>query len=460
VVLVFHDVTAERRLRSEMAYQAAHDPLTGMANRREFERRLEQVIHDSREDGGVHALLYLDLDQFKFVNDACGHGAGDEVLQQVGRLLREAIRSGDLLARVGGDEFAVILKDCPLTDAARLAQTICDRMELYRYVREDRRFRLGASIGVVPIDPRWIAVEAMIQAADSASHAAKEAGRNRVQVWTGSDNGLAVQQDERRWASRLDQALEEDRFRLFAQPIRDLGAGASGLDIEVLVRFVAEDGRLVSPGAFIPAAERFSLASRLDLWVLGRVVDLLLGRPDLGSLRGVSVNISGRSVCDRSFHAQAMALLRRAGPGIVRRLTFEITETSVVSHLADAEAFIRQVHELGARVVLDDFGAGATSFAYLRALDVDGLKIDGQFVQTLLSDPLSEATVRCFVDVARVLGIPTVAEFVDRPDLLEPLRRLGVKQAQGYLLGRPEPIEDLLSASPLPFREPEGVSGH
>lgn len=443
------DVTSMHRIRIELSHRAAHDALTGLVNRAEFEVRLQRLLHESQADGKGHALLYIDLDQFKLVNDACGHAAGDRLLQQVAGLLGQTLRSRDTLARLGGDEFAVILEHCSSVQALRVAREICQRMNDFRFVSSGQRFRIGASIGLVPLDRRWSTVGAVMQAADTSCYAAKENGRNRVHLWLDSDEGLRARHGEMQLATRLEQALDENRFVLYAQRIVPVATPAAGakLHAELLVRLRERDGALVSPGAFLPAAERFHLASRIDRWVLARGIELLRAQGDLSGIDMLSINLSGQSVGDRAFHRDAIALLSAAGPELCRCLCLEITETAAVTNMAEATRFIAQAHALGLRIALDDFGAGASSFGYLKSLAIDQLKIDGQFVRNLLDDALDDATVRCFQNVARVVGVKTVAEFVDRLEVLERLREIGVDYAQGFLLHRPEPAAQLLRAS-------------
>ncbi|EGF32026.1 PAS sensor diguanylate cyclase and phosphodiesterase [Oxalobacteraceae bacterium IMCC9480] len=447
VVLVFHDVTEQRRLSGEMSYRATHDALTGLVNRAEFETRLRRTLDKAHEESSEHALLYIDLDQFKLVNDACGHSVGDQLLQQVAKLLREAVRARDTLARLGGDEFAVILEHCPADQAQRVAQQICDRMEEFRFLHDERRFRIGTSIGLVPVDNRWANTAAAMQAADTSCYAAKEAGRNRVHAWFDTDQAMHARHGEMQWATRLEQALDEDRFVLYAQRIEALGEGSTGLHAEVLIRLLDSDGSLIQPGAFLPAAERFHMATRIDRWVLKRAMQQIQAMPDVNALDTLCINLSGQSVGDRAFHRHAIDALTEAGSAVCERICLEITETAAVTNMADAAIFIEQVRALGVRVALDDFGAGASSFGYLKTLKVDLLKIDGSFIRDVIDDPLDDAAVRCFVDVARVVGVKTVAEFVDRPEVLARVREIGIDYAQGFLLHRPEPVENLFGAA-------------
>jgi len=443
VVMVFRDVSEQRRLSLEISHRAAHDALTGLVNRGEFERRLGQTLESAQLREESHALLFIDLDQFKLVNDACGHAVGDELLKQVSRLLGECVRSGDLLARLGGDEFGAILKHCRLDHAQRVAQQICERMEAFRFEHDGRRFRVGTSIGLVPIERDWPDVATLMQAADTCCYAAKEAGRNRVHAWMNSDEAMLQRRDSMRWASRIESALDEGRFELWAQRIHPVlpQAGAS-THLELLLR-LREDGQCIAPGAFLPAAERFNLASRVDRWVLRRAFAWIEAHGEaFAHIDTLAINLSGQSIGDRAFHRYVSQLLRESSFDL-HRLCFEITETSAITALGDATAFISEMRRQGVRVALDDFGAGASSFGYLKQLPVDYIKIDGQFIRDLDRDPLNQATVRCFCQVAQVLGLATIAEFVDSERVFDALNALGVDYAQGYLLHRPEPLDAL-----------------
>ena len=442
-VLVFHDVSEQRRLSGEMSWRATHDALTGLVNRTEFEARLGRLLQTSQDKGGEHALLYIDLDQFKLVNDACGHAVGDQLLQQMARMLTDSVRTRDTIARLGGDEFAILMERCTVAQAQRVAQKLCDRMDDFRFVQEDRRFRIGMSIGLVPVDRRWQTTAAIQQAADTSCYAAKEAGRNRVHTWFDTDVAMRERQFEMQWTTRIEHALDEDGFVLYAQRLTPLKGRAEGVHAEVLLRMRQGD-TLVSPGAFLPAAERFHLASRIDRWVMRHVIDWMAALDDPARIELLSVNLSGQSVGDSTFHRWALELLARAGPRLCNALCLEITETAAVTNIADAAVFIDQVRAFGVKVALDDFGAGAASFGYLKTLRVDTLKIDGQFVRDLVDDPLDEVAVRCFADVAKVMGLTTVAEFVDKAPVLERLHEMGVDFAQGYLLHEPAPIDELI----------------
>jgi len=443
-VLAFHDVTEQRRQTRKIAYRAQHDSLTGLVNRSEFEIRLERALASAHSQGAIHTLMYIDLDQFKIVNDSCGHAAGDKLLQNVSSLLKGLVRSRDTVARLGGDEFALLIEHCTRQNAEHIGEQICNRLNDYRFVHEGKRFRIGASIGLVPIDAGWETPAAIMQAADQSCYAAKEAGRNRVHSWHEADASLQARQSEMRWATRLENAFDEGRFRLFGQCLAPLKAGDSGHHMEVLLRLEESDGTIIAAGAFFSAAERFNMATRIDRLVLKKVVDLLSGLPDLNGLNTICVNISGQSIGDRAFHREANSILKAAGLAVCQRICLEITETAAITNIPDAKHFIDQVNRLGVRLALDDFGAGAATFGYLKSLPIDILKIDGQFVRDLTNDPLNDAALRCFVDVARIMGVKVVAECVETESVLSRLKEIGVDYAQGYIFHRPEPIENII----------------
>ncbi|NII09313.1 PAS domain S-box protein [Oleiagrimonas sp. C23AA] len=447
-VMVFHDVTEQRRLSREMSHRAQHDALTGLLNRTEFEARLARLWSGIESDSATHALAFIDLDQFKIVNDTCGHAEGDRLLRQVAKLLTSAVRQSDTVARLGGDEFAVLMPRCPLEGAERVAATICTLVDNYRFAHEERVFRVGASIGLVSVDARWASVAAIQQAADAACYTAKENGRNRYEVWRESEQSLRARHGDMQWTSRIEQALQGNAFELYVQPIvavdalhgrKKPGADASRM-AEVLLRLPDGEGGVAAAAAFMPAVERFHFASRVDRWVLSHVLEWLAAGDSVEAVTMLTVNISGQSLGDRAFHAWALQMLREAGAATCRRLCIEITETAVVTHLADAAEFFLQCKELGVRVALDDFGAGSSSFGYLKRLKVDFLKIDGQFVRGMVDDPLDEVAVRCFAEAARVSRSQTIAEYVETPAVVERLHAVGVDFAQGYLPGRPMPL--------------------
>ena len=437
------DVTTEVALNAEILFQANHDHLTGLFNRRAFEICLSQCITKPREaEGPDHALLYIDLDQFKIVNDAAGHAAGDRLLVEVAGLLKPFQSPQASLARLGGDEFALLLPHCSVMQAEETAQLIIETFEVFRFQARNQQFRVGVSIGVVPLQEQSLRPDAVMQAADTSCFIAKESGRNRWHTWVEGNVDTMRRNQAMRWVTRLQSALDEERLVLHAQKIVPLDPTANtSLRVELLLRLREADGTLVMPGAFLPPAERFQLATRLDQWVLEKTLTML------GEVNSLALNVSGQSVVDASFLRTVDQLLARAGPEISRRLCFEITETSVITSVTSALTFISMVRKRGATVAIDDFGAGTASFGTLKSLEMTHLKIDGQFVTGVIDDPLDNVAVRSFVDAAAVIGLTTVAEFVESAPVLERLREIGVDYAQGYFLHRPEPFEAVLAGA-------------
>jgi|GEM_PF-2555803 len=437
------DMTTEATLRAELLHQASHDALTQLLNRRGFDACLSDRLAKPGQPG--HALLYIDLDQFKIINDAAGHSAGDRLLVQVARLLESLQGPGANLARLGGDEFGLILSDCSLKQAEAMAARIIERLEDYRFEAGDQRFRIGVSIGVVPLVSPWLP-DAVMQAADTSCFTAKEAGRNRWHTWAECDEDTINRNQAMRWATRLQRAIDEERLELHAQRILPLDpADGDGLQLELLLRIREADGALVMPGAFLPPAERFQIVTRLDQWVLQQAITMLSAQDSLEGIKRIGLNVSGQSVVDPSFLQAVDGLLALAGPAISSRLCFEITETAVITNVRAALAFIAIVTRHRSTVALDDFGSGMASFGTLKSLNVSHLKIDGQFVTGVIDDPLDDVAVRCFVEVAQVIGLRTVAEFVESEAVLQRLRQIGVHGAQGFHLHRPEPFERVLA---------------
>ena len=440
------DVTEHRRSTQAMLYRATHDELTAVLNRSEFEACLQQLLEHADERPGVHALMYIDLDQFKIVNDACGHAAGDQLLKQIANLLKQTVPDCSTIARLGGDEFGLLVNGGSIEQVRGIAQSICDRMDDYRFSHSDQRFRIGASIGLVQVENRWETTASLMQAADSACYVAKDEGRNRVHVWCDTDLAMTIRRDDMQWAARLEQSLDESQLVLVAQRLTNLKDNKLGLNAELLIRLKDGSGQLIRPSAFLPAAERFHLATRIDRWVLQETIELLENQSDLSMIEKLWINLSGQSVGDREFHRDALIMLENAGVDICRRICIEITETAAVTNIADATNFIGRLRSLDIDTALDDFGAGASSFGYLKSLPVDILKIDGQFISNLGENPLDAAAVRCFADVARVVGLKTVAEHVDSDSVLKTVRAMGIDYAQGFALHQPEPIPDLMQS--------------
>ncbi len=436
------DITERKRAEQTLSFQATHDALTGLINRSEFERRVGRVLETARTSQDKHALCYMDLDQFKVINDTCGHIAGDELLRQLGQLLTASVRKRDTLARLGGDEFGVLMEHCTLEQAHRVADDVRRAVEGFRFVWENRVFRVGVSIGLVPIVETSESITNLLSAADSACYAAKEGGRNRVHVYHLDDEVLAQRHGEMQWVARIDQALEEGRLCLWSQPIAPVVANADeGEHFEVLLRLVDEQEKIVPPEVFLPAAERYGLSSRLDRWVVGATFRWLHLSPQLlQRLYLCCINLSGTSLADEEFLDFIQEQFKQS-PVPPEKICFEVTETAAIANLTRAKTFMQVLKTQGCRFALDDFGSGLSSFAYLKTLPVDYLKIDGSFVKDIAEDEVSLALVRSINDVGKVMGKQTIAEFVENEAILEKLCEIEVDYAQGYGVAHPAPIE-------------------
>lgn len=447
LVLVFSDVSEQRRLAAEISHQARHDALTGLINRHEFERRLERIISTVQIDHSEHILCYLDLDQFKVVNDTCGHAAGDELLRQLAQLFSGKIRQRDTLARLGGDEFGLLLEHCSLVQAQRVAETLRQALAEFLFAWEDKSFRLSVSIGMVPINVTSGNLSDALQAADSACYVAKDSGRNRIHVYTPDDIELVQRHGELLWVNHLQEALEQNRFELHAQrivPVNPRGDGS--IHYELLLRLLDTTGKMLSPGAFIPAAERYNLAPRIDRWVIEHAFRAFNRHTHLlESLELIAINLSGASLSEPVLQT---FILEQLDQSIIpaEKICFEITETAVISNLTVADHFISVLKQRGCRFALDDFGSGLSSFAYLRNLPVDFLKIDGMFVKDIVDDLIDLAMVRSINEIGQLMGKKTIAEYVENEAILECLRSIGVDYAQGYGIARPRPLAELLTA--------------
>lgn len=444
-VLVFRDVSAQRELVSEISHRASHDALTGLVNRAEFEQRLQRALVQAHEHGREHALLYIDLDQFKPVNDSCGHAAGDRLLRQISALLQQGVRSRDTLARLGGDEFGLILEHCDLAQAERIANEVRTRIDQFRFVHLGRHFRVGASVGLVPLDARWSAIGEALQAADAACYAAKQAGRNRVSVWTDPDQRSPQQRQavDADWLPRLQQALADDGFVLFGQRIIALNGAEQHLQCEVLLRLPAPDGTLLAPAQFLAPAARLGLLTRIDLWVVRQILQVLARPGARLPVHTLSINLSGASILDGRFRDALMQLLAaHAADG--RRLCFEIGEAVALASPAETLGFITMLRTCGVRFAIDGFGHGVALLGLLRELPIDYLKIDASVMRGLAHDPAGQALVRCIHEIARALDRQTIAGHVEDDAVHAALARIGIDHAQGYLLHAPARLEQVL----------------
>jgi diguanylate cyclase (GGDEF)-like protein/PAS domain S-box-containing protein len=436
-VMVFHDVSKERRLHRALHYQASHDALTGLINRREFENRLTAAVESVRQDSASHqALLYLDLDQFKLINDTCGHPAGDQLLRQITGLLQSRVRNGDTLARLGGDEFGILLASCPLDQALRVAEQLRQAIRDYRFIWQDGVLAVGASIGIVEITADTPTVASVMSAADVACYSAKDLGRNRVQLY--KPDNMPERHREMHWVSKLTRAADEGRFELFYQPIVPISGNAVGREhFELMLRLRDESGVLVAPAEFIPAAERYNVMPAIDRWVVRQALERVVHRISSGiEPYTVAVNLSGTSLNDERFLEYLIAELSAVElvPGA---MCFEITETAAIANLGNVVYFMRELKARGCHFALDDFGSGLSSFMYLKNLPVDYLKIDGQFIEHVTRDPVDRSMVEAISQIGKAMGIQTIAERVESAEVLAELGRLGIGFAQGYHIARP-----------------------
>jgi diguanylate cyclase (GGDEF)-like protein/PAS domain S-box-containing protein len=438
-VAVLRDVSQQRKLARELSWQATHDPLTGLINRSEFERQIAAALRSARQQQHTHALLYMDMDRFKIVNDTCGHGAGDVLLQLLAKMLHRHMREADVLARLGGDELGALLLHCPLSQATRIADEIRQSIRDFRFVWDSRSFELGISIGIAPITPECTSTAELLVAADQACYVAKEHGRNRIHVYVDSDETLAQRHGDMMWLARLNDAFDRDRFRLFSMPIIDLRTPAIS-HREVLIRMADGGSGVILPGAFIPAAERYDLMASIDRWVIRAVCRHLQqargGQAQDGADKTVyAINLSGISIGDQELEQYIMDQFAEFAipPACI---CFEITETAVICDLPKAQDFMRRMRTLGCRFALDDFGSGVSSFGYLKSLPVDYLKIDGMFIQKIAQDAVNQVMVKAINEVGHAMGIETIAEWVEDEDSLRVVRELGIDYAQGHAIGR------------------------
>ena len=442
-VVALRDVNELRRLEQEMAYRATHDDLTGLLNRREFEQILANALHSSQVEGKEHTLLFLDLDQFKVVNDSCGHSAGDQLLVDITKCLGDMLRGSDSLARLGGDEFGILLIGCDKNDAKFIAEKLCQKVKSYRFYWQEQIFQVGVSIGIAPLLSADINSTAeATRAADAACYQAKESGRNRVYTYQENDQTLRQRKGEVKWLQTLKRALEEDHFVIYGQPIMPI-TNAPPL-IEVLLRMVADDGSLIAPGLFLPAAERYRLMEEVDQWVIKRSLAMIAKQDSEHPM--LSINLSGQSFS----HPRFLNFLVDAidGSGVPpERLCFEITETTAIANFVQAQQLINILKGMGCHFALDDFGSGMSSFSYLKKLPVDYLKIDGSFVKNMHLDQRDYAMVEAINNLGHVMGMKTVAEFVENDEIHQCLQRLHVDFAQGYGIAKPAPLENFLSTS-------------
>ncbi|HEC19769.1 MAG TPA: EAL domain-containing protein, partial [Gammaproteobacteria bacterium] len=441
VVLTFHDTTDVSLLAGRLSYQASHDALTGLLNRHEFEARLELAMAGCEMDGREHALCYLDVDQFKVINNTCGHIAGDELLKQLAARLRALLREEDSVARLGGDEFGLLLEDCPLAEAEAIAQKILAMAREFRFTWQDKSFNVSLSLGLVPINASSGSLTHVLSAADSACYVAKDQGHNHLHVFVPDDLALTRHRGEMQWLQHIREALDRDAFCLYQQRIQPLNgeAGVAGEDYysEILLRLRRDDGEIIAPGLFLPAAERYHLMPDIDRWVVSHALQILGRQADKPV--SYSINLSAQSLCDDSFLEFVLASLDHSAVS-PQRVCFEITETAAIANLARAMRFITELKERGCSFALDDFGSGLSSFSYLKNLPVDYLKIDGMFIKDIDSNPIDRAMVEAINQIGHTMGIKTVAEFVTSAAVMNAVQAIGVDFGQGFHIAKPVPL--------------------
>ncbi len=441
VVLVFHDVSQARLMAIEMTHQASHDALTGLINRREFERRLELAIQSGKRENKKHTLLYLDLDQFKIVNDTCGHVAGDDLLRKLTSILQHKLRQGDTLARLGGDEFGVLLESCPTEPGLRIAEVLRQTVREFHFTWADKVFPIGVSIGLVTFSNGGVLLADVLRMADAACYVAKDKGRNRVHVYMDEDSDVAQRHGEMGWVGRIQKALDENYLELYSQKILPLAEASEHAHFEVLLRMKDENGTLIPPMAFIPAAERYGLMPTLDRWVVRTTFAYCAKHhAHADSEDIIAINLSGLSLCDEKFLDFVLEQFAEFNLPYAR-ICFEITETAAITNLANATAFIGELKSKGCWFSLDDFGSGMSSFAYLKHLQVDYLKIDGAFVKDMLHDPIDCAMVEAINHIGHLMGKKTIAEFVENAQIQQKLSEIGVDFVQGYGIEKPRPLQ-------------------
>jgi diguanylate cyclase (GGDEF)-like protein len=461
-VLVFDDVRQTRELTRQLSHQASPDALTGLLNRREFEHRLQQALENTRSNSAHYALCYIDLDQFKIVNDTCGHTAGDELLRELGALLQKRLRDSDVVARLGGDEFGILLPGCTMEDAEALAGEVRQAIRALHFVWDGKTFAVGASIGIVPLSASTQSVAEALSSADVACYAAKEQGRDRVHVSEPDDRELKRHRSEMRWVGRIREALKENRLTLYQQSIVPVhSSDQRGTHTEVLLRMQGEDGKMIPPARFLGAAEQYGLMPDIDRWVIEHSLQWLANEiRNRQSRTLMAVNLSGQSLTAHGFLSDVVDLIHESQVP-PEQICFEITETVAIANFELAVKFMRLLHGMGCQFALDDFGSGMSSFAYLKQLPVDYLKIDGSYVRELTHDPVDRAMVEAVNQIGHAMGIRTIAEYVGDRSILGALATIGVDFAQGYAIDKPQPLvfADDSHGTVTPFVKPGSTQG-
>lgn len=439
-VVQTQDITQEQVLTQNLTYQAKHDSLTGLANRYAFDEKLQQVITEFDEHSEAHVLCYIDLDQFKVINDTCGHSAGDELLRQISGVIRGLVRQSDFLARIGGDEFAILMLNCSLSSAERSLTNLLQAISEFQFIHQGQIFKIGASLGVTMIEHQNETYIEIMKRADSACYAAKELGRNQIHVFDDNNEKIKERRGEMQWVSHIQKAIESNSFVLYSQEVVSLSAGEQSPHYELLIRLINDEGIIVAPGEFLPAAERYNQTAEIDLWVVNKVISTLKkARDQSKDIAGrYNINLSGASLGSSKFDKELISLISD-NDWIGRYLCFEITETATIANLSKAQSLMKELRELDCQFALDDFGSGLSSFSYLKQLPIDYLKIDGIFVKDCLTDPVNLAMIQSFHDISKVMGVKTVAEYVETEAIFNKMQQIGIDYAQGYWKSKPIP---------------------
>lgn len=440
-VWVIRDVTESHELSKQLSFQARHDSLTGLVNRSEFEHQLKQLLRDAKANKQCHAILFMDLDQFKIVNDTCGHMAGDKLLKDLTHQLQARIRSTDTLARLGGDEFGVLLRTCSIDKAFQVANQLRQVVQDFRFIWEEKSFLVTISIGIVSVTESSDNIANLLSAADTAMYTAKDKGRNRIVVFEGDDTEAMKKHGEMQWVTRITQAYEQDRFQLFFQPIVPVQQNNKNIHHEILLRMLDDENNIVPPMAFIPAAERYNLMPTIDRWVVKSLFTFIAAHREMldPTKHTFTVNLSGSSINDDTFLSFIHDQFKQHNIE-PKQICFEVTETVAIANLTNAATFIKDLKQIGCQFALDDFGSGLSSFGYLKSLPIDVLKIDGSFVKDLTSDPIDRAMVASINQVGHTMQLETIAEFVENAEILKILEEIGVDYAQGYHIAKPTPL--------------------
>ncbi len=450
-IMVFHDVGHVRRAARQLSYQATHDALTGLYNRREFEHQLQLVLDEAKREDRKHTLCFLDMDQFKVVNDTAGHAAGDELLRRISATLREGTRDSDVIARLGGDEFGILLRNCDLDLAMRIAEDLLHNTHVLRFTWQDHSFDVGVSIGVVPVSADASSIAEIMSAADVACYAAKDAGRNRVHAYRPGDNALRPRHSEMRWISRLQRAMEQDRFQLLCQPVVAAARDGETTDYEyyeMLLRLEDESGALIPPVTFVPAAERYNLMPQIDRWVVHATLNALQSANAGSGHWKFAVNISGQSLCDDRFPDFVIDELKSSGvaPGC---LCFEISEAAIMENPEQAMQLITALRAVGCSFAMDHFGSSLNSFMYLKQLKMDYLKLDRDLINDIAHNAFGRSLVEATNQIVHAAGVHTIGESVENRNIMTALQRIGIDFLQGNAIANPRPVEDLLSGGLL-----------